>query len=509
MAKAPGSRLSTVVIPAPIGGWNARDALSEMKETDAVVLDNYVPELLGVRQRRGQATFATSLSGTYVEALMEYNAAGANPKLFAAMPNTIYDVSASGAGTSSLTSLSNGRWQHTMFATAGGSYLVCANGADSVRNYNGSSWSTPTITNVTSSSLITVTAHMQRLWFIQSGTLKVWYLPVASIAGAATAIDFAPLCKHGGELVAMSSWTRDGGSGLDDFAVFTTSKGEHLIYQGIDPSSSSTWGLVGIFRGPPPIGRRAFIKLGADLCYLSTQGVLPLPQFLGQSSAGVQKLALTDKISGAFSDAFAKYGSLFGWQIFEYPKEHLLLVNVPIRERAEQDIYACNLQNGSWCRWPGMNAACFGLNGDDLYLGGNDGKVRKYGGAGVYDDDGETIEGVAVQAFSQFGTDLNKKFVAARALTSGPSGYRPQMKMLMDFDTALPTFTPDSYTEIGPAWDEIDWDVENWGNSVTTGNGWKNLSGVGAVGALCFATSLTSEFVWNQTTLQYELARTR
>ena len=29
----------SVSVPAPVGGWNARDALADMPETDAVILD--------------------------------------------------------------------------------------------------------------------------------------------------------------------------------------------------------------------------------------------------------------------------------------------------------------------------------------------------------------------------------------------------------------------------------------------------------------------------------------
>ena len=42
----------TVTVTAPIGGWNARDPLAEMKPTDAVILDNWfcTPTELKVRK---------------------------------------------------------------------------------------------------------------------------------------------------------------------------------------------------------------------------------------------------------------------------------------------------------------------------------------------------------------------------------------------------------------------------------------------------------------------------
>jgi hypothetical protein len=490
---------------APVGGWNARDALPAMKPDHAVYLDNLIPDTLGVRLRRGMTTHATGITGNFVESLMEYNVAGASPKLFAAGPTAIFDVSAEATATSVVSSLSNGRWQHTMFATTGGNYLVACNGADSVRNYDGSSWTTPAITGVTSSTLINVCTHVQRLFFVRTGTLKYYYLDALAIAGAASEVDLAPLCKHGGELVAMASWSRDGGSGLDDYAVFATSKGEILVYQGIDPSTADTWALVGVFKVPEPVGRRCFIKLGADLCYLSSQGVMPLPQFLGKSSAGISEIAVTDKISGAFKDAYRSGGTLFGWQIIEYPKENLLICNVPIKERATQHQYVMNLKTGAWCRFKDINAGCWGVKGDALFAGGNDGKVREYGKTATkYDDDGTAITALGVQAYNDFGTPKVKRFTMARPWITGPAGYVPQVRMLVDFSTTLPTFDPVSYTQIGEQWDEALWDVALWASGSLASSYWQSVTGTSTVGAIAMAAQLTRSFHWNKTDILYE-----
>jgi hypothetical protein len=502
-------RVKTRSLPAPTGGWNKRDQLSEMEPDEAWVLDNFIPGPLGVQQRRGTAAYTTGMTGNFVESLMEYNAAGSSPKLFAALPNNIYDASSRGAaGAAEVTGLTNGRWQHTMFATAGGTFLVAVNGADAVKNYNGTVWSDPAITGVTGTTLINVCGHISRLWFVRSGTLKTYYLPALSIAGAATEIDFAPLCKKGGELVAMASWSRDGGAGLDDHAVFATSKGQILVYYGTDPSSINTWTLVGIFDAPEPIGKRCFVKLGADLCYLSSQGVLSLPEFLPQNSAGRSKSAVTDKIVQAFQDAYRTAGTSFGWQILEYPKENLLIVNVPITERATQYQYVMNLRTGKWCRFTGINANCMALKGDALFFGGNDGKTRAYGETGVYDDDDEPISALACQAYNDFNIVQEKTFKKARALVMGPTGYVPQIKLMMDYKhDSLPTFSPPNFEEIGPAWDEVFWDVEDWGAALAVSNQWRPVSGKGAVASICLASSLTTQLTWNQTDIQFEIGR--
>ena len=57
-------------LPAPYGGWNARDAKTEMKPNEAIVLDNFIPDFQGVQQRRGFAQHATGIAGSFVESLM-------------------------------------------------------------------------------------------------------------------------------------------------------------------------------------------------------------------------------------------------------------------------------------------------------------------------------------------------------------------------------------------------------------------------------------------------------
>ena len=50
-------------LPAPVGGWNARDALANMAPTDAVTLDNLFPGVSSVMLRGGYIRHATGISG--------------------------------------------------------------------------------------------------------------------------------------------------------------------------------------------------------------------------------------------------------------------------------------------------------------------------------------------------------------------------------------------------------------------------------------------------------------
>ena len=69
-------------IPAPIGGWNRRDALDVMPPQDAVTLDNWFPGTGKVAVRRGYTQHATGLGSSNVDTIAEYSK-GTTKKLLA------------------------------------------------------------------------------------------------------------------------------------------------------------------------------------------------------------------------------------------------------------------------------------------------------------------------------------------------------------------------------------------------------------------------------------------
>src|SRR5687768_13458230 len=237
------------IIPAPKRGWNARDPLSAMKPDHAVVLENFIPGTSGIDLRTGHEEHADGV-GQRISTLMVYSAPSGGNELFAAAGEFIYSVTAATAvnpAVYEVNGLGSASFSYTMFGNAGGNYLVACNGVDAVQTYNGETWSYPEIAGVTPSDLIYVTAHAERLWFIEKQSTSVWYLDVDAIAGSATELDLGSMLNLGGSLVAMASWTRDGGAGADDIAVFISSKGEVILFSGTDPSSVDTWQRVGVF----------------------------------------------------------------------------------------------------------------------------------------------------------------------------------------------------------------------------------------------------------------------
>jgi hypothetical protein len=496
------ARAQSVPVPPPVGGWNARDPLSAMPPSDAIVLDNYVPIDGGIESRPGSVENTTGISGLYVESLMEYDKPGSSAKLFAAATTAIWDASSAGAASSSLTGLTNGRWQHTMMSNAGSHYLLCVNGADGLRYYDGTGWSTAALTGtITAALCIGIQTHQNRVWLIEENSLDIYYLGTGAVTGAATRILLSTQFKLGGKLLAMGTWTRDGGSGMDDLAAFVSSRGEVLIYQGTDPSAAATWTKVGLFKIPEPIGRRCLIKLGGDIAILTSQGLIPMSEVLAKSDAAQRFAAITDKISGAFAQAYQTYGTLNGWQVIEFPSKGLLIINVPTEERVSAVQYVMNTKTGAWARWTGLNADVWGLKGADMYFGKNNGRTSRFGH--VESDDGAAINPFLVQAYNAFGNPMRKRFTRFRPQFHGPETYRPLVDLLFEYDPDIPTYSPPTAVSSGTPWGSP-WGSPWAGAAGVSTFGWQAIHGTGVAAALVISASTKSTMQYNGGLVAYE-----
>ena len=495
----------TASIQAPTGGLNAKDPIAAMKETEAVTLENWFPTPSSVDIRGGSDTHVTGFAAA-VETLAAYST-GTAQELFAAAGDSIYDVTAAGAlGAASVTGLSNARFQYINMGTAGGSFLLLVNGEDKMQVYTGATWyvdgTTTTVTGFDTADAIHINNFKNRVWFVEKNSLLAWYLPVSSIGGAANSLDLSGLFKLGGYLVAMANWTIDNASGVDDYAAFITSEGEVALYKGTDPSSSTTWALVGTFRMGRPIGRRCFIKAGADVLLLTTDGAFPLSKALLTDRSQLN-LAATDKISTIFNRDIKLYGSNFGWQPIIFPSGQKLIINVPETEGAVSSQYVMNTSNGSWAKFTGWNAICWEVLGDNLYFG--DATTIKQADTGT-SDDGAEIMAVAQQAFSYFGNKTGiKKWNMARCIFSADGDVNPAILINVDFAQNRTTVAP-SYTSFtGSEWDVATWDVDGWAVGDTIYKRWQTVTGVGYAGGIRVVTSTANVVCkWQSTDFVYE-----
>lgn len=486
-------RAKTASLPAPVGGWNARDSLADMPPSDAVVLHNWFPSATEVEVRGGYSRFATGFDGQ-CESLLVYNGPTAS-KMFAVVATALafYDVTAGGAvGMPVVTGITNARWQHINFATAGGNFMYAVNGADDPELFDGTNWvainsgSSPAISGVTTNKLIHVNVFKRRLWFVEKDSLRVWYLPVDSIGGVAQQINFQSIAGIGGYLMWMGTWTIDGGTGADDLAVFCTSQGQIIVYRGIDPANDVTWSLAGVWNVGAPIGRRSFCKWGGDLLILTFDGVFSLATLL-QSTTIDYSSALSDKIRTAMSDAVTAYSGNFGWEMIVYPKANALMTNVPVTTGASQAQFVMNTITKSWCDFDSWTGNCWALFNQVPYFGANGFVARAWDG---FADNTADIVALAEQAFNYFGARGQlKRFSFMRPMIQSNGLPAVLADVNVDYDTEFPTGVAFLTPAPSSVWDVAIWDVSTWSGD-TVFKVWQGVTGIGFCGAPILAAAI-------------------
>ena len=489
-------------LPAPVGGWDTREAIADMPENHAVIMDNWFPGTDKVTLRRGSDDHATGMSGA-VETLLEYNGLDGSQKLFACNDGSIYEVTTAGAvGSAAATGFSNDRFQQVQIGTAGGQFLLIMNGQDTPQTYNGTSWANATMSGPTIANLIWCNLHQRRLWFGEKNSLAAWYLDVNSITGTAVTFSLAGVAKLGGYIMAMGTWTRDAGDGQDDVAVFLTSEGEAIVYSGIDPSDLYAWTLVGVFRIGKPIGRRCMMKAGADLIMLTQDGVVAASSILSVDRTQAERVALSAQINRALNDAVRTFGALYGWQPILYPRGQMLIVNVPQSSTTYYQ-FVFNTLTGAPCRFKGLNALCWGMLNDEVYFGGADGKVYKFDvGA---NDNGSAINGDCLQAFSYFKSPgMNKAFKMVEPIFESANSPNAALDLNLDFQIAAPSASASESPVTAATWGVSKWGIGVWGTDGQIYRGWRGVRGIARAAALRVRVqTTTSRPSWIATNFLY------
>ena len=443
-------------LPAPVGGWNARDSIAAMNPADAVSMVNMFPRTTDVILRDGYSDHVTGITGQ-VESLMAYNGAGTS-EMYAIAVDSVYNVTAAGAvGAAVLGSLANARWQYINIATAGGNFLEMCNGADGVH------------TNL----------HKNRVWFVQKDTLTAWYLPTQSISGAAKSLDLRSYCPHGGFLMAIDTWTIDAGYGVDDLLVCVTSEGDVAVFRGTDPASATTWAIVGVWFIGSPVGRRCLVKYGGDLLIITQDGLQSMSAAL-QSSRTDPRASLTDKILSEMSTAVLNSGANYGWETTHFPKVDMLVLNVPVNEGNLQQQYAMNTITGSWCNFQGWEANTFCLFNDLLYFGGNKLVAKAWD---TQKDSGSDIAAETQQAFSYFDSPGQmKRFTMMRPTFQLNGSVSVQGNINVDFDITSPVSGISTAPFLGGLWDTATFDNTLWSDDLSLSRVWQGTTGFGYSG---------------------------
>lgn len=471
-------------VPSPHGGWNTRDAESQMPIEDAVIMDNCIPSVGKVTSRWGFTQSATGASSN-VETLLSYEATTVS-ELISASGSVVYK------GTQTLTSIgtgfSNARWEGVNF----NANLLMVNGADTPQKFDGSTLSALTITGsgLTPSNFDGVAVFKTFIFYWDSATQDFWYGAVNAIEGAFTKFPLSRVGTFGGNLVKIVSWNVDGGDGVDDLALFFMSSGEVIVYKGTDPASANAWALVGVYKIGAPISARAIIKISSDVAIVNNGDFVLFSEVFKKGGL----VSSTSKLSGAIKDASLNYGSLFGWQVVDYQRGNLLIINVPIATNTTYHQYIVNTITGAAARFTGINARCWCVHNKVLYFGGN---TIIYKADDGYKDDTVAIEVDVQQAYSTLGVPSVKSINTIDPVHTADGNVTVNVDMGYDFgrSTLAQVIASESTGTLwGAAWGS------SWSPEVVTRTQNYLSSGYGTYVSIRLKTSLLSQqLAWYST----------
>lgn len=300
-----------------------------------------------------------------------------------------------------------GRWQ---WANHDGK-IGFVNGTDAPKYYPNGSGNLDDMTlsgsGMTAANVIGIHTFKNRTWFWEDGSQDVWYSALNTLGGACTKFPLSRVGQFGGNLICMTTWTHDGGSGPDDYAVFIMSSGECIVYQGSSPAVGGDWALVGIYNIGEPLSVRSVCKYGGDVIIITRLDYVNLNRVI----PGVEADSQRSKIVKGLRDAIGTGGSLWGWEANVYPRGQLAIFNVPT-SASTYDQHVMNTVTGAWCKWTGINAHTWQFYDNNIYFGAANGYVYKFDSGN--DDDGTGVESELQTAWLPIGGYGNKMITAVR-----------------------------------------------------------------------------------------------
>jgi hypothetical protein len=487
-------------VASPVKGWNTRDALDAMDPLDAVTLDNWYPDAGGCVVRNGFASFATGVGSAPVKTLAEFNAS-ATRKLIAAASGNFYDISAGGAAGAALaTGFASDQWQTESFL----SRTFFANGVDTAQVYDGTSFANAAFTGVTLSTLIGWRQYQQRLFAWANNSTGFYFAPLNSISGALSFYDLSAYAPRGGNVIAATTFSHDGGNGVQDYIAFMMSSGDVIMFFGNDPSNANNWTQIGRYRLGAPVSARAVCNYGAEAFLTTADDHVPLQQQLVALKLG--QLPPRSKVSTAVQAAVKANSSAFGWQALYYPRGRRLIFNVPNPD-GSFDQHVCNTgvvdPNGinPWCRFRNMPAYCWGLYKDALYFGAAGGIVYA-ADTGNLDNLGP-VNAVAQQAWNTFEDPQRKRATAARPVISTMGAQGITFSLGFDYgDLAISDALVIS--AVGSPWDISPWDTSPWSSEANVTTQWHIAGGQGTAIGIGLKVAANNPVLWMRTDLKFE-----
>lgn len=526
----------SLALPAPTGGINDLDPISNMEANFLLDCMNFYPDTGLLVVRPGYQEWATGL-GAACKTIMYYNSLDATFQRFAATDSGIFNITSPTTTPVNVKAATNGSWEFTNFATPAGQYLIACNGTDPAVLYDGTTWTsftevtTPSgpgqIKGVDPSTFDFVIAHKGRLWFIQKNTMTAWYLPIDSVGGEAKPFFLGGIFRRGGHLQILARWSSDTGEGLDDRLIFITTAGEIASYAGIDPGDATDFSLDSIFFVAPPLSKRSVTEYGGDLLMLCRRGLIPLSALItGKANEILFSEALTKRISRTLIQMTGLAVPPFPAEVNLYNDAAWTIINIYDGTPLSATSYArmlstgrnnpvqlvMNFLTGAWGKFDYPVRTIRPID-RLLFMGTDDGRVLAVTPDSYFDNvpiaggSGVPIEASATCAYTYFGNPTVNKH-AKLLRVSFQTEIKPSyvIRVLPDFRLDPFLATPAPNPAVGNArWDISKWDLANWAGLENVYRPWNSANVLGYAFAwqikVSTATPLgiaATEWVWEE-----------
>jgi len=500
--------------PAPQGGINTALPLPGASPLTALRMENFIPRALGCQLRKGYVLWQSNLDGE-VGSFMKYQpATGAAILLAATDTGSIYNVTANLPSTTVPTPVTtvaggqpNGEWTSLNFVTGGGVHvLLMVNPGGGYWVFDGTTFTQITlgagvnqITGVDPDLFVFVTVFRNRIWFIEGGTSRAWFLPVDVYYGTVEEVDFGPMLPNGGALAALVNWTYDGAGGAGGTAGATGSvntqlvvigeQGDVLVYAGDDEDDPSLFSQIKgrWYVGRVPVGRRFFSLYLSDVIILSEKGMNFMSELMrGQGffdNAG-RAQAINSELAPQINNTLSsRY-----WEVVFLPQQQMIVIN-----RAEVTIeqlqWVYEVNNRAFATMRGIPMLTVAVFEGRTFSGDLEGNVwwcfEGNSDGAIDDEPGLDLQGIIVTSFQAMGDPVRlKRFLMVRPsfISVSPPGI--QAVLNHEWDLAMSGATP-AYAGAGDSfWDVGLWDVAVWSGAGQSYESWIGATGTGRYASL-------------------------
>lgn len=455
-------------------GLNTAQPIDRTEPGYGLVLENWVGRTDGLHVRAGHTVVQSGL-GASVTALVTRGGS-----VLGATADKLW------SGGSAVQTVTSGDWHSAQLPNAGGLWTVAANGTSGgLLAWNGTDWIKPTIDGMDQSKIVGLVVAHNRLFLVERDTLTLWYLDSFAFGGTAKPVFLQQLCRNGGSVATVGVLTQDGGRNSNDTLIAITTEGEAVTWVGSDPANSVSWAQGGVFTLPKPVGRRCLVTHDGGLAYLSTLGLLKLPDAMQRSDQ-------EKKVAGLSDDIWPTLTPLLGsgsWSLASSIDHELLIVSGPSGQFVRSS-------TGAWCTFAGLNATSWASAGGDLYFGTSDGKVCRYGGG---TDNGSAISSYLVDRFDRYGTARRKKITRIRPQFTMAHPYRPRIQMVSNYRTPEATFPAHWTEDTSWQWEDLSWPRTPalWERSISSRIGrWRGVRGDGIALALAMGMKTKTAVIY-------------